>query len=391
MSNVEFKASGSPQSHANGKTLWGRFERSGDEACEFRYSFGINRMAKRMKRSPLRREEGTRMEQIKETINASIYFPYPFKEYLEGLSLAFFDIETTGLSPETSKFILGGLLIPDEQGLTICQYFAESRREEKELLEAYSEALALADVLITYNGHRFDLPFLRRRLAANRLPALFDPCQSLDLYRVCHLYSPLRQFLPNLKQKTLEEFLGLAEDRIDEISGAESVTLYNTYCRSGDPALKKRILLHNRDDVVQLSRLPRVIDKLDPHRILCNEGFAVALDEKRCFTGAISFRDRLLTVTGHTRNVPSDYYAFESGFQTAFRSREQVFTLEFPVREVGSDIFVDLELLPLNLSTFEEYPGFQSGYLILKNSGSAFYREINVLVKEMLKFILNLL
>ena len=49
--------------------------------------------------------------------------------------------------------------------------------------------------------------------------------------------------------------MGLWQSRDDEISGAESVELYNTYEKIQDPALGEKILLHNSDDILQLSRL----------------------------------------------------------------------------------------------------------------------------------------
>lgn len=57
--------------------------------------------------------------------------------------------------------------------------------------------------------------------------------------------------------------MGLWQSRDDEISGAESVELYNVYEKNHDPALGEKILLHNSDDILQLSRLLPVIGKSD--------------------------------------------------------------------------------------------------------------------------------
>ena len=76
---------------------------------------------------------------------------------------------------------------------------------------------------------------------------------NLDLYLVLNGHSPIKKFVPNLKQKTVENYMGLWQSRTDEISGAESVELYNTYEKTGREDLESKILLHNSDDVIQLT------------------------------------------------------------------------------------------------------------------------------------------
>ena len=67
--------------------------------------------------------------------------------------------------------------------------------------------------------------------------------------------------------------MGLWQSRDDEISGAESVELYNVYEKNHDPALGEKILLHNSDDILQLSRLLPVIGKSDFHKAMAALGF----------------------------------------------------------------------------------------------------------------------
>ena len=47
------------------------------------------------------------------TIFADTSFPAVLKPYFENLKVGIFDIETTGLSPDRCKFILGGLVTGD--------------------------------------------------------------------------------------------------------------------------------------------------------------------------------------------------------------------------------------------------------------------------------------
>ena len=43
------------------------------------------------------------------------------------------------------------------------QFFAETRGEEEEALEGYLDVLSRLDLVVTYNGRHFDLPFLEKR------------------------------------------------------------------------------------------------------------------------------------------------------------------------------------------------------------------------------------
>ena len=78
--------------------------------------------------------------------------------YFSGTRIGVRDIETTGLSPARNKFILGGLL--DLQAMTMHQYLAENRGEERQVLEDFAEKVSGLDMAITYNGRHFDMPFI---------------------------------------------------------------------------------------------------------------------------------------------------------------------------------------------------------------------------------------
>lgn len=200
---------------------------------------------------------------INEHYPEAFYQSNIFRFYFDGLQLGVIDIETTGLNSDRSRFILGGLVVPDTQGKKAIQLFSESNEEESALIRSYLDELKELDVLVSYNGDHFDLPFLNRRIQHHRFSGETLPLfQSFDLYRILDRYSNFRKLLPNLKQKTVETFLGLWSDRADEISGSESVELYHQFLRSGDPSIRDTILLHNKDDILQLSRLLKVLKSL---------------------------------------------------------------------------------------------------------------------------------
>ncbi len=329
------------------------------------------------------------MEVLTSTQALSSYASKRFTEYFGGLSLACFDIETSGLSPTTSKCILGGVLFPQGEEVQTVQYFAETKKEEPALLSSYCDLLATSDVLISYNGARFDLPFLSARLKHHGFQSPFEAYYSFDLYRAINHYSRFRDFLPNLRQKTIESYLGLNEGREDQIDGAESVRLYEDYLRHGTPSAREKILLHNRDDLVQLNRLLCVLDKLDLHRILYHEGFPVAVAEKRAFLNSIHFGAQTIKGSALTRNLLFDYYSYEAGFQASHIAATHSLALEIPFEILKGNTYVDLSLLPLSADAFKDSSAQSSGYLILRDKTEIRYAEVNRLFRELISLILR--
>ncbi len=330
------------------------------------------------------------MEVIRDLANIRPYHSKIYDEYFGGLKVCVLDIETTGLNPNRSEVILGGLLVPGEECAEVIQYFADREGSEESLLKEYGDALSLADVLITYNGYSFDLPFMRQRLRKHGLGYPFDHIQYFDLYRALHYYSRMREVLPNLKQKSIEVFLGLSPLRQDEISGGESVALYDEYLRSGSVAAREKVLLHNRDDLVQLASIVRILEKLDLHRILFYEGFTVASGDKRAYVKSMTLSNKVFTITAGTRNMDLDYYSFETGYQAIHKAKERKLTVTIPLeRRQGAD-FIDFESIDADFSQLLRYPSFESGYLILREKGTMNYAEVNKAVRVILRAILEL-
>lgn len=331
------------------------------------------------------------MTYITDTITYPHYHSKAFSLYFKGMKLGAADIETTGLNPEKCRFVLGGLLTMEEKGLKTHQFFAEELSQEQEILQSYLRALKSCDVLLTYNGHRFDLPFIRRRAGGS---AEFLP-YNLDLYLLVKNYSPVRKFLPNLKQKTVENFMGLWEHRRDEISGGESVELYYRYLSERDPSIKQTILLHNHDDIIQLYRLLWILEKCDLHRAMYHMGFPICSGsaEVSNFTvEEIFFSKDHLCVRGRQGPNALNYRYFEwDGIPCSaqFSKSERSFFVSVPIICHAGMKLADLQALKMDISLFEKYPGCQEGFLILKKQETPHYLEINHFVKVCLERILN--
>lgn len=331
--------------------------------------------------------------------NEDLYRSNTFDFYFRDMRICVLDIETTGLNPSRNKFILGGLY--DCSTHTMHQFFAENRSEEQEALAGFLSELDSFDMVITYNGRHFDIPFIEKRLKTlyndheqditgaprsdNRLLQY-----NLDLYLAVNGHSPLKHFIPNLKQKTVENYMGLWHHRKDEISGAESVDLYNAYEKSGEIALRDKILLHNSDDVIQLTRLSKVTDKCDFHKAMYYLGFpAGSLTIRRIHTG----RD-FITAEGIQRKTPTDYRCFMSGdfpVDAQFDRTDRTFSITIPAVRDSGMLIADLEAFGINSSDFAIYPGYGSGFLILEDPQGHRHMEINHFIKEFIKkFLLEI-
>ncbi len=180
----------------------------------------------------------------------------------------FFDIETTGLSPASSALFLIGALRLQDEGWQLTQYLAEEEGEEEAILRRFFEDARPCSTLIHFNGNTFDLPFLRARAAAlgleSPLPAPGQTKQadlpssepsgraSLDLYqRFRALRAPLG--LSGMNQTALEAFVGW--QREDDLTGKHMIALYQAFCKTKDPTLRTKLLLHNHDDLVGMTKL----------------------------------------------------------------------------------------------------------------------------------------
>ncbi len=324
------------------------------------------------------------MRHLTESYDEELYSGSAFKFYFDKLKIGVLDIETTGLNPARNKFILGGLL--DMESRTLHQYFAETRSEEEDALRSFSTCIAELDMVITYNGRHFDMPFINRRMKTFAMGSCSP--YNLDIYLILNGHSPIKKFLPNLKQKSVENYMGLWQTRTDEISGLESVELYNRYEKSGDEDLARKILLHNSDDVVQLTRTLTVLGKADLHKAMFHLGFpAGPLTVEK-----IRMDSDSMTVTGTQRRDAKNYtgYTF-GGFAAEIHMDRNTasFSMKFPlIRESGLAI-ADLEAAGLDTGQFQMYPSYGSGFLVLEDHGNRKYMEINHFIKAFITSFIN--
>jgi uncharacterized protein YprB with RNaseH-like and TPR domain len=172
-------------------------------------------------------------------------------EPTEGVGqFCFFDIETTGLSPNTYVFLCG-MMVVDDGRFVIEQAFARDYSEETGMLLRVKEMLERYPILITFNGVSFDVPFVRTRMKVARID--YDgPHDHIDLLPVAR--RNFRGTLPNCRLETIERHLRGVE-RHGDIPGKEIPDAYHEFVRTGNANRIKRILYHNQMDLLAMAHL----------------------------------------------------------------------------------------------------------------------------------------
>ena len=152
---------------------------------------------------------------------------------------AYLDIETTGLSPYDSEITVIGIYLCNGAYTDFNQLIGNDISAQSIL-----EALNGVGTIFTYNGSRFDLPFIHSRLGIN----LTETFQHHDLMYDCwnrNLYGGL---------KVVEAQLGI-ERKLTETNGYEAVRLWWRYVESFDLDALNTLLEYNKEDVVNLKKL----------------------------------------------------------------------------------------------------------------------------------------
>ncbi|MEN8261949.1 MAG: ribonuclease H-like domain-containing protein [Nitrospirota bacterium] len=149
---------------------------------------------------------------------------------------AYLDIETTGLSPLYNKLTVVGIYRENSIDGEVTQ-MAGDEISSSGLLRAMKNVTRL----YTYNGSRFDLPFIKAKLNVD----LKECCPHEDLMYAC--------WKKNLKGglKSVERQLGI-ERELTDIDGWMAVQLWYDYQNNGDKTALARLLKYNEEDIVNL-------------------------------------------------------------------------------------------------------------------------------------------
>ena len=171
-----------------------------------------------------------------------------------------FDIETTGLSADTSYLYLIGAICLEDGEPTLIQWFCDEYSEEKEVLASFRDFVKQYTRLVHYNGTGFDIPYLNKKFKRHCLSYSIDTEGTLDIYKLLLPFKKHTSF-PDFKQKTIEQCAGFT--RTDTFSGGDLTDVYAAYAGkyrlatlTGNSeeadALRFVMLLHNHDDLIGL-------------------------------------------------------------------------------------------------------------------------------------------
>ena len=147
--------------------------------------------------------------------------------------IAYLDIETTGLTPYVDYVTVVGVHTATETKLFV----------KGQNLEAFGPYMTQFTHLVTFNGRRFDMPFLERDLNW-----VWDGLHT-DLYYVC------KGVGLNGGLKQIEKKIGIGRDAgVDGLSGADAVRLWHEW-EQGDRDALEKLLHYCEHDIKNLSPL----------------------------------------------------------------------------------------------------------------------------------------
>lgn len=198
-------------------------------------------------------------------------FTYSFPQNQE--KIAFFDIETTGLSAKASSLYLIGVMYYDtsESRWQMLQWFADNYQSEKAIIQTFLEFLENYDHLYHFNGCTFDIPYILHkcdryaiRISPHNTEVLKDSTNARSIDLLKHI-RPLRRalLLEKCSQNAVEHWLGCR--RTDTFDGGELIAVYSEYMQQKilapekSQALEQVLLLHNHDDLEMMLEVCSVL------------------------------------------------------------------------------------------------------------------------------------
>jgi len=152
---------------------------------------------------------------------------------------AYLDIETTGFSKIHCDLTLVGIAIEKGQQLELVQPYGSAITAQ-----ALSEALYSVDEIYTYNGSRFDLPFIKAKLQLD----INKDFKHRDLMYDCWK----QQHRGGLK--AVEQKLGIKR-HLTDIDGYMAIKLWWDYVNNNNQAAFNTLLEYNKEDIVNLKAL----------------------------------------------------------------------------------------------------------------------------------------
>ena len=175
--------------------------------------------------------------QSRSTEKAGNRLKLPFDAYL--------DIETTGLCSFYDEITVIGIYLAVDGANSLIQLVGNEVTRSNLV-----RTLRCVDTIYTYNGSRFDLPFIDFRLRVN----LREHFRHHDLMHDCWRNNLYGGF------KAVEQQLGIPR-RLRGIGGPQAVMLWWRYQIDHDRKALALLLEYNKEDVLNLMALRRKLER----------------------------------------------------------------------------------------------------------------------------------
>lgn len=262
---------------------------------------------------------------ISEEILDQFSLSYPLEKIAPLEEILFIDIETTGFTAKSSNLYLIGCAYYKEGCWCTTQWLAEDYSQETAVLNAFFEFASSYKYLVHFNGNNFDLPYITQKCEQLSLPYNFDDMTGIDIYK---RIAPYKFFLklPNCKQKTLEQFLGI--NRKDIFSGGELIGIYHDYVKNPSEFSEKSLFLHNADDLRGMLEIMPMLAYYD----MFHEGIRakkVQANYYKDYTGCK--RKELMITIALPTPLPKQVSTYANSCY--FRGEEEEATLRIPIYE----------------------------------------------------------
>ena len=149
-------------------------------------------------------------------------------------SIAYVDIETTGLMPAFNSITTIALY----DGQSIKHYVSGAN------LKDFIKDIQRYRAMVTYNGKCFDVPFILKHFGISKMP---------------HLQIDLRFVLKRLGYsgglKNCERMAGISRQGLEDLDGYFAVLLWNDYQNRKTKKPLETLLAYNIEDVINLEKL----------------------------------------------------------------------------------------------------------------------------------------
>jgi hypothetical protein len=201
-----------------------------------------------------------------EIVNKALPSTFSFDSFAgsDWSNYLFFDIETLGFHRRSHPVVMIGAIQIKGPALAVSQWISDSIEDEPAMLKSFFQQITANTVLLSFNGLRFDWPFLSARAKKYRiLPPVFK--NHIDLYQ---FYRGGFAYL-NVNTHTLRE-LTKTNFQFFSVESKEIPALLRTYL-SG----KKRnqilgqLYAHNEEDLLGLLALEEIMAAIQNKWQIC--------------------------------------------------------------------------------------------------------------------------